>query len=82
MTRNGAAAITHGTDGMELATPDGEVLRAVPPRLGAYPVGSGDSALGGFLAALDSGAGWPEALARAAEAAAANAQVPGAGRLG
>ncbi|HSS59700.1 MAG TPA: PfkB family carbohydrate kinase [Solirubrobacteraceae bacterium] len=82
MTRDGAAAITHGADGMELATPDGDTLRATPPRLGAYPVGSGDAALGGFLAALDSGAAWPEALARAAEAAAANAQVPGAGRLG
>jgi 1-phosphofructokinase family hexose kinase len=76
-----AAAITHGVDGMELATADG-TLRAAPPRLGAYPVGSGDSALGGFLAALDGGASWPEALQRAAEAAAANAQVPGAGRLG
>ena len=67
---------------MELATPDGELHRAVPPRLGAYPVGSGDAAFGGFLAALDAGASWPEALARAADAAAANAQVPGAGRLG
>ena len=63
--RAAAAAITHGADGMELATPDGEVLRAAPPRLGAYPVGSGDSALGGFLAALDGGASWPEALDRA-----------------
>jgi 1-phosphofructokinase family hexose kinase len=77
-----AAAITHGADGMELATPEGELHRAVPPRLGAYPVGSGDAAFGGFLAALDAGASWPEALARAAEAGAANAQVPGAGRLG
>jgi len=76
-----AAAITHGTDGMELATSDG-VFRAAPPRLGSYPVGSGDSALGGFLAALDGGASWPEALDRAVEAASANAQVPGAGRLG
>ena len=81
-TGGGAAAITHGTDGMELATPDGATHRAVPPRLGAYPVGSGDAAFGGFLAALDAGATWPEALIRAAEAGAANAQVPGAGRLG
>ena len=44
--------ITHGADGMELATAEG-ALRAAPPRLGAYPVGSGDAALGGFLAALD-----------------------------
>jgi 1-phosphofructokinase family hexose kinase len=76
-----AAAVTHGADGMELATSEG-TLRAAPPQLGSYPVGSGDSALGGFLAALDGGAAWPEALERAVEAAAANAQVPGAGRLG
>ncbi len=61
--RGAAAAITHGADGMELATPDGATHRAVPPRLGAYPVGSGDAAFGGFLAALDAGATWPEALA-------------------
>jgi 1-phosphofructokinase family hexose kinase len=77
-----AAAITRGTEGVELATPEGELLRAGPPRLGAYPVGSGDSALGAFLAALDDGASWPAALERAAAAASANAQVPGAGRLG
>ena len=76
-----AAAITHGADGMDLATSEG-TLHAAPPRLGNYPVGSGDSALGGFLAALDGGASWPEALDRAVETAAANAQVPGAGRLG
>jgi 1-phosphofructokinase family hexose kinase len=77
----GAAAITRGPDGMELATPEGELLHAAPPRLGAYPVGSGDAALGGFLTALDAGAAWPEALARAGDAAAANALVPGAGCL-
>lgn len=80
MAGGAAAAITHGANGMELATTEG-VLHAAPSRLGAYPVGSGDSALGGFLAALDAGAAWPEALRRASEAAAANAQVPGAGRL-
>lgn len=81
MTAQGAAAITHGARGMELATPDGALHRAVPAWLGAYPVGSGDAALGGFLTALDAGDGWEDALARAAAAAAANAQVPGAGRL-
>jgi len=80
-SHDAAGAITHGAEGMELATPDGETLRAAPPRLGAYPVGSGDAALGGFLAALDAGDSWPDALATAARAAAANAQVPGAGRL-
>jgi 1-phosphofructokinase family hexose kinase len=77
-----AAAITHGAEGMEFAAPDGALHHVAPPRRGAYPVGSGDAALGGFLAALDAGAGWEDALARAAAAAAANAQVPGAGRLG
>jgi 1-phosphofructokinase/tagatose 6-phosphate kinase len=67
---------------MELSTSEEGTSHAAPPRLGSYPVGSGDSALGGFLAALDGGASWPEALDRAVEAASANAQVPGAGRLG
>jgi 1-phosphofructokinase family hexose kinase len=76
-----AAAITHGTDGLELALADGRVLRAAPPAIGPYPVGSGDSALGGFLAALDVGDDWSAALALATGAAAANAEVAGAGRL-
>jgi len=75
-----AAAITHGAEGMELATPD-ETLRAQPPARGAFPVGCGDSSLGGFLTALDVGGSWTAALALATGAAAANAEVPGAGRL-
>jgi 1-phosphofructokinase family hexose kinase len=75
-----AAAITHGADGMELATAD-TLLRAMPPVRGQYPVGSGDAALGGFLTALDVGGGWPAAVALATAAAAANAETPGAGRL-
>ncbi len=76
-----AAAITHGADGMELAIADGTVLRAAPPALGRYPVGSGDAALGGFLTALDVGGDWRAALSLATGAAAANAELPGAGRL-
>jgi 1-phosphofructokinase family hexose kinase len=75
-----AAAITHGADGMELATRDG-ILRAEPPARGAFPVGCGDASLGGFLTALDVGGSWSAALALATGAAAANAEVPGAGRL-
>jgi 1-phosphofructokinase family hexose kinase len=78
---NAAAAVTHGADGMELSLPDGRELRAAPPALGGYPVGSGDAALGGFLAALDAGGSWEAALAMACGAAAANAEQPGAGRL-
>jgi 1-phosphofructokinase family hexose kinase len=76
-----AAAVTHGADGMELALPDGTRLQAAPPALGAYPVGSGDAALGGFLTALTVGGSWEAALALASAAAAANAEQPGAGRL-
>ena len=76
-----AAGLTRGIDGMELAVPGGRELRAAPPALGAYPVGSGDAALGGFLAALDAGGDWEAALALASGAAAANAEQPGAGRL-
>jgi 1-phosphofructokinase family hexose kinase len=75
-----AAAITHGADGMELATADG-TLTAGPPAEGRFPVGCGDAALGGFLTALDVGGDWHAALALATGAAAANAEVPGAGRL-
>jgi 1-phosphofructokinase family hexose kinase len=74
------AAITHGTDGIELATATA-VLRAAPPALGRFPVGSGDAALGGFLTALDAGGDWSAALQIATAAAAANAEQPGAGRL-
>jgi 1-phosphofructokinase family hexose kinase len=75
------AAITHGAEGMELALPFGRELRVAPPALGNYPVGSGDAALGGFLAALDAGGDWDAAVALASGAAAANAEEPGAGRL-
>jgi 1-phosphofructokinase family hexose kinase len=75
-----AAAITHGADGMELATADG-TLTASPPARGPFPVGCGDASLGGFLTALDVGGDWSAALALATGAAAANAEVPGAGRL-
>jgi 1-phosphofructokinase len=74
------AAITHGIDGIELATATA-VLRAAPPARGRFPVGSGDAALGGFLTALDAGGDWSAALALATGAAAANAEQPGAGRL-
>jgi 1-phosphofructokinase family hexose kinase len=75
-----AAAITHGTDGIELATAE-TVLRAAPPVHGRFPVGSGDAALGGFLTALDAGGDWTAALQIATGAAAANAEQAGAGRL-
>jgi fructose-1-phosphate kinase PfkB-like protein len=48
---------------------------------GPYPVGSGDAFLGGLVTALDRRATWADALAMALGTAAANADMPGAGRL-
>jgi sugar/nucleoside kinase (ribokinase family) len=44
-------------------------------------VGSGDAFLGGLVTALERGDGWHAALRLALGAAAANAELPGAGRL-
>ena len=76
----GVACITHGARGLELAG-DGFVLRATPPVRGRYPVGCGDVTLGALVAARDAGADWREAVALAVGAAAAAAEVPGAGVL-
>ena len=73
--------MTFGVEGMELADPGGAVLRAAPPVLGRYPVGSGDAVLAGMVTALDVGGGWPAALVLGVGAGAAAAEVPGPGRL-
>jgi 1-phosphofructokinase family hexose kinase len=77
----GAAVVTHGADGLELCGADGQGARVRPPALGRYPVGSGDACLAGIVCALDAGADWREAVALGVGAAAANAELPGAGRL-
>ena len=57
-------------------------MRAAPPAIGRYPVGSGDAALGGFLAALDVGGDWAgRARARRSAPLPRTREVPGAGRL-
>jgi fructose-1-phosphate kinase PfkB-like protein len=76
-----AAIVTRGADGAVVSTPDGSVVRARLYERGPFPVGSGDAFLGGLVTALERGDGWREALALALGAAAANAEVPGAGRL-
>ncbi len=76
-----AALITRGADGAVLVAPDGSVWTGRLYVRGPYPVGSGDSFLAGLIVALDEGDDWPEALALALGAGAANAEVPGAGRL-
>lgn len=75
----GRVVITDGVDG-SIAVDDTQRWRA--RRTGApgrYPVGSGDSYLGGLLAGLDRGDSFEGALRLAAGAATANALVPGAG---
>jgi len=76
-----AAVVTLGTDGVIAVDPEGRVLRGTLDVRGRYPVGSGDAFLGGLLAAFDEGDTFEKALASALGAAAANAEVPGAGRL-
>jgi 1-phosphofructokinase family hexose kinase len=77
----GAAIVTRGREGAVLVTPDGETLAGRLDAEGAYPVGSGDAFLAGLVVALDRGAGWADALRAALGAGAANAALPGAGRL-
>jgi 1-phosphofructokinase family hexose kinase len=76
-----AAAVTRGRDGAVLAAPDGATWRGSLAADGRYPVGSGDAFLAGLVTALDGGDSWPEALAAALGAAAANAETAGPGLL-
>jgi 1-phosphofructokinase family hexose kinase len=76
------ALVTLGARGAVLADADGAAWRiGPPPELGAFPVGSGDSLLGGLVAALAAGLPLPEAARRGAAAAAANALRPAQGRI-
>jgi 1-phosphofructokinase/tagatose 6-phosphate kinase len=77
----GLVVITDGAAGA-WATDGDRVLRArLTGHTGGFPVGSGDSFLGGLLVALDGGADLAEALALATATGTANAQVPGAAVL-
>jgi 1-phosphofructokinase family hexose kinase len=75
-----AALVTHA-EGAVVVTPDGSGLRGTLGASGPYPVGSGDAFLAGLVVALHGGAGWRDALCAALGSGAANADVPGAGRL-
>ena len=76
-----AGVVTRGADGVVLAAPDGSLYEGVLYERGLYPVGSGDSFLGGLVTALDRGRDWETALRLALGAATANAELPGAGTL-
>jgi 1-phosphofructokinase family hexose kinase len=75
------AVVTDGVAGS--AALIGDVETAVPPsgRRGRFPAGSGDSFLGGLLAAFERGESPHAALAAAASAGERNALVAGQGRL-
>jgi 1-phosphofructokinase family hexose kinase len=76
------AIVTAGADGAVLAARDGTGLRLRLDVRGDYPVGSGDSFLGGLLTGLARAPGDLVPAARLAIAAgAANALTPGAGVL-
>jgi fructose-1-phosphate kinase PfkB-like protein len=77
----GAVVVTCGEDGLVGLAPGGTAWRGRLDVHGPYPVGSGDACLAGLLTALIDGAEWPEALALALGAAAANAEQPGAGSV-
>lgn len=80
--RTGAlAVVTDGTAGSVAV--DGSVALRVTldGPVGSFPVGSGDSFLGGLLVALDRGGSVADAMRLATAAATANAQLPGAARF-
>ena len=77
----GLVVVTDGAEGA-WASDGTSVLRVrLEGHVGRFPVGSGDSFLGGMLVALDGGASLAEAVALGAAAGTANAQVPGAAVL-
>jgi 1-phosphofructokinase family hexose kinase len=76
-----AGIVTRGADGATAAAPDGAAYEGVLFERGRYPVGSGDAFLAGLVVALERDESWPDALRLALGAAAANAELPGAGTL-
>lgn len=78
----GSVIITDGRAGA-VGTVGDQIVRAeLPAEIdGHYPVGSGDSFLGGWLAAVDQGADTGDALRLASGCGAANALLPGPGTL-
>jgi 1-phosphofructokinase/tagatose 6-phosphate kinase len=75
------AVVTGGREGAVMSVPGEPLLWAGVPVTGRYPVGSGDSFLAGLLTARQRSASWKDALRLATAAAAANAELPGAGVL-
>jgi 1-phosphofructokinase family hexose kinase len=76
-----AVAVTLGEDGMVGVDFEGGGWRGTLDARGRYPVGCGDSFLAGILVGFEQGSSWKQAAALALGTAAANAELPGAGRL-
>jgi 1-phosphofructokinase family hexose kinase len=76
-----AGIVTRGAEGVTVVAPDGTSYEGALYERGRYPVGSGDAFLGGLVVGLERGDRWPDALRLALGAAAANAELPGAGAL-
>jgi 1-phosphofructokinase family hexose kinase len=76
-----AVAITLGEDGMVGVDFQGGGWRGTLDAHGSYPVGCGDSFLAGLLVGFEQHGSWERAAALALGTAAANAELPGAGRL-
>lgn len=73
------AIVTRGERGAVLAAPGHALSASLEATPGSFPVGSGDAFLAGFLSA--EGRDPADRLAAAIAAGAANAALPGAGRL-
>jgi tagatose 6-phosphate kinase len=75
-----SALVSRGEDGALFVDETGIAWRiGPPPERGAFPVGSGDSLLGGFAAALAAGHPAAEAVRRGSAAAVSNALHSGQG---
>ena len=76
-----AVVVTRGANGALLVEPAGGEWQGRLDSWGPYPVGSGDAFFAGLAVSLERNACWPDALKAALGAGAANAELPGAGRL-
>jgi 1-phosphofructokinase family hexose kinase len=81
-TRTGSIVVlTDGVAGAVAVDEQTAVHVQAPDLLGRYPVGSGDSFLGGLLTVLDRGENLEQAVRTATACAVANALVPGQGHF-
>lgn len=77
----GLVVLTDGTDGSVAADGEQRLHVRAPDLVGSYPVGSGDSFLGGLLAVRDAGGSLTDALRTATACGIANAMIPGQGHF-